>query len=39
MARIIPAEGAVLERGLDTAHSTSSEGLSRHALASVMLRA
>jgi hypothetical protein len=28
---IIPAEGAILERVLDTAHSISSEGLSRHA--------
>jgi len=28
---IIPAEGTILERVLDTAHSISSEGLSRHA--------
>jgi hypothetical protein len=31
VAIIIPAEGAILERVLDTAHSISSEGLSRHA--------
>ena len=31
VAIIIPAEGAILERVLDTAHSISPEGLSRHA--------
>jgi hypothetical protein len=31
VAIIIPAEGAILERVLDAAHSISSEGLSRHA--------
>ena len=31
MAIVIPAEGAILERVLETAHSFSSEGLSRHA--------
>lgn len=31
MAIVIPAEGAILERVLDAAHSISSEGLSRHA--------
>jgi len=31
VAIIIPAEGAILERVLDTAHSISAEGLSRHA--------
>jgi hypothetical protein len=31
VAIIIPAQGAILERVLDTAHSISSEGLSRHA--------
>ena len=33
VAIVIPAEGAILERVLDTAHSISSEGLSRHAYA------
>jgi hypothetical protein len=31
VATIIPAEGAILKRVLETAHSISSEGLSRHA--------
>ena len=31
MATVIPAEGAILERVLETAHSIASEGLSRHA--------
>lgn len=31
MANVIPAEGVVLESLLDTAHSLSSDGLSRHA--------
>ena len=31
MAIVIPADGAILERVLDAAHSISSEGLSRHA--------
>jgi hypothetical protein len=31
VATVIPAEGAILERVLDTAHSISSGGLSRHA--------
>ena len=31
MALVIPAEGAILERVLETSHSISSEGLSRHA--------
>ena len=31
VAIVIPAEGAILERVLDAAHSISSEGLSRHA--------
>jgi len=30
---VVPAEGAILERVLDTAHSIESEGLSRHAYA------
>lgn len=33
MAIVIPAEGAILERVLDAAHSSLSEGLSRHAFA------
>ena len=33
MAIIIPVEGTILERVLETAHSISSEGLSRHAYA------
>ena len=33
MAIVIPASGATLDRVLDTAHSISSEGLSRHAYA------
>lgn len=33
VAIIIPAEGAILERVLETAHSISSEGLSRHTYA------
>ena len=33
MARVIPAEGSVLERVLDTAHALSFRGLSRHAFA------
>lgn len=36
MAIVIPAEGAILERVLDAAHSSLSEGLSRHAFAQFM---
>jgi hypothetical protein len=33
VATVIPADGAILERVIETAHSNSSEGLSRHAYA------
>ena len=33
VATVIPAEGAVLERALDTAHSIAPDGLSRQAYA------